>query len=192
MKKLLLLSLFGLVTLAHLSLAVPAMAQAKPTATATQKASPWEEMFPDGLLAKAHQKSESAKKDVLKKLNGKFVGIYHSANWCGFCHVFTPKLIEFYKKNKKDLEIVFVSGDKSEAQRINYAKSAKMPWLAAPLGKKNGAPDASGYPCLIILTPDGDLLMKISGANTKEEKDSRLHVDLRKKMDDWKKSAAKN
>lgn len=192
MKKLLLLPLFGLVALAHFSLAVPAFAQAKSatTTSAAQKESPWEKMFPNGLLAKAHQKSESAKKDVLKKLNGKFVGIYHSANWCGFCHLFTPQLVAFYKKNKKDFEVVFVSGDKSEEQRRAYAKSSKMPWLAAPLGEKNGAPRAGGYPCLHVLTPDGKILTTISGANRKESKDSRLHVDLRKKMDDWKEAAA--
>lgn len=190
MKKLLLLPLFGLTALAFFSFGVPAAAQSTPPA-AEKEESPWEKMFPNGLLAKATMKSESANRDALKKLNGKFVGIYHSANWCGFCHVFTPKLIEFYKKNKKDFEVVFVSGDKSEAERRDYAKSSKMPWLAAPLDKKNAAPRASAYPCLHVLTPEGKLLATISGANTKEEKDSRLHVDLRKKMDEWKKNAGK-
>ncbi|MBP3302030.1 MAG: hypothetical protein J6L64_02700 [Opitutales bacterium] len=192
MRKLLLLPLFGLFSLAHFSFGVPAFAQAESVTTVAtaQKESPWAIMFPEGLLAKAHQKSEDAKREVVKKLDGKFVGIYHSASWCGFCHFFTPQLIAFYKKNKKDFEVVFVSGDKSEKQRRAYAKSSKMPWLAAPFGKENGAPGAGGYPCLHVLTPEGKILTTISGANRKESKDSRLHVDLRRKMDDWKKGAA--
>ena len=185
MKKRLFLPLWGFLAFSFFTLTLPVSAQDSEPPAVEKKELPWDKMFPDGLLAKASQKSDSAKKDVLKRLNGKFVGIYHSATWCGFCHVFTQQLIAFYKKNKKDFEVVFVSGDKTESQRRNYAKSSKMPWLAAPLGKKNGVPTASGYPCLYVLTPEGKILTTISGANTKENKDSRLHKDLRQKMDDW-------
>lgn len=162
---------------------VPAFSQE--AAENAVKESVWEKMFPEGLLAKASQKSSAANKNTLKKLEGKFVGIYHSANWCGYCHKFTPQLIKFYKKNKKDFEVVFVSGDKTEKQMQKYAKSAKMPWLAAPFEKENGAPKARGYPCLHVLTPDGKAFTTISGANTKEKEDSRLHEELRAKMDRW-------
>lgn len=144
---------------------------------------PWEKMFPDGLI-KAGQKSSAAKKNY-KPLEGKFVGVYHSANWCSFCHMFTPQLIAFYKKNKRDFEVVFVSGDKSEQQMQTYAKSSKMPWLAVPFGKRADTPGGKGYPALIVLTPDGKVLTQIIGANTKEKSDSRLNVDLRGKMNEW-------
>ena len=162
-----------------------AIAQEKSEITQKEKSSAWDKMFPSGLLAKASQKVSAAKKDNLKRLEGKFVGIYHSANWCGYCHLFTPQLIKFYKKNKKKFEVVFVSGDKTESQMQTYAKSSKMPWLAVPFGKPHSAPAARGYPCLHVLTPDGKILTTITGANTKEKEDSRLHEDLREKMKVW-------
>ena len=72
-------------------------------------------------------------------LEGKLVGLYFSASWCGPCKAFTPKLIEAYNEIKKDhpnFEIVFVSADKDEAQFKEYF--AKMPWLALPFGDRDG------------------------------------------------------
>lgn len=188
MKKTLFLLLFG-ISAFSLPARVPAHAQEAP-AEKSEVATDWEKMFPSGLLAKASQKASAAKKETLKRLEGKFIGIYHSAKWCGYCHIFTPQLIKFYKKNKKDFEVVFISGDKTEEQMQQYAKSAKMPWLAAPFGKEHNAPPAGGYPFLAVLTPDGKILTTISGANTKEKEDSRLHKNLRKKMTAWTKEHA--
>lgn len=65
------------------------------------------------------------------------IGIYFSAEWCPPCKVFTPKLVEFYKrKHEKEegckFEIVFVSWDKDESTFTEYFKT--MPWLAMPFG----------------------------------------------------------
>ena len=58
---------------------------------------------------------------------------YYSASWSPSCRKFTPELIEFYKKAKKqnsNFEIVFISRDESEKEMLAYVKKAKMPWPA--------------------------------------------------------------
>lgn len=155
--------------------------------TATEKADVWEKMFPDGII-KAGQKASTAKKDH-KALEGKFVGVYHSAIWCGPCRMFTPKLVKFHSKNKKDFEVVFVSADKSEDDMKRYAKTDKMKWLAAPFGKNPNVKLGGGIPELLVFAPDGTLFTRIAGSS-REEKDPRL-VDLREKMDAWFKENAK-
>ena len=61
-----------------------------------------EELFPGTLL-------DSDGKEVSKdSLAGKTVGIYFSAHWCPPCRSFTPNLVKFRDKNKKDFEVVFV------------------------------------------------------------------------------------
>lgn len=52
-------------------------------------------------------------------LAGKTLGLYFSAHWCPPCKAFTPLLARVYKtlrEKNSDFEVVFVSGDKSEAQ----------------------------------------------------------------------------
>eukprot|EP01134_Creolimax_fragrantissima_P007117 CFRG7117T1 len=55
-----------------------------------------------------------------KILDGKIVGLYFSAGWCGPCRVFSPKLAEFEKKYKEDFVVLFVSLDKSEKVMMDY------------------------------------------------------------------------
>ena len=58
---------------------------------------------------------------------------YHSADWSPNCRKFTPELIKFYNKAKKEnanFEVIFVSRDDSEKEMLNYMKEQKMPWPA--------------------------------------------------------------
>ena len=51
----------------------------------------------------------------------KLIALYFSANWCGGCRQFTPKLIEFYNRVKAarpEFEIILVSGDRSAAAAV--------------------------------------------------------------------------
>ncbi|XP_071945710.1 nucleoredoxin-like [Antedon mediterranea] len=71
--------------------------------------------------------------------DGKVLGLYFSAHWCGPCRNFTPKLGEFYntlkKGEKKDVfDIVFISSDRDEKSFDDYYKT--MPWLALPFGER--------------------------------------------------------
>jgi len=99
--------------------------------------------------------------------SGKHLLLYFSASWCGPCHHFTPKLVEYYNKAVADgvpLEIVFVSNDHSAEEQDEYAKS--MPWLEIPdcaganksLGSAlSRAIGVNGIPTLAALRPDDEL-----------------------------------
>jgi len=87
--------------------------------------------------------------------------IYFSAHWCPPCRGFTPQLVTYYKehKDKKNLEIVFVSSDKDDHSFTEYWN--EMPWLALPFSdraKKNELSSkfkVSGIPTLVVLDSNG-------------------------------------
>ncbi|RHY69452.1 hypothetical protein DYB30_006632 [Aphanomyces astaci] len=95
-------------------------------------------------------------------LKGKHLGLYFSASWCGPCQNFTPVLAEAYAAAKaagNELEIVFVSGDRSQGDFDGYLK--KMPWLAIPFESASAVYeelgevyDVEGIPHLVVLGPN--------------------------------------
>jgi len=84
------------------------------------------------------------------------LGFYFSAHWCPPCRGFTPNLAKFYKhvnRNRKVLEIIFVSSDQDNESFNEYFDS--MPWVAFPLGNENirniqNKYEHSGIPYLVI------------------------------------------
>ena len=65
----------------------------------------------------------------------KAVLVYASAHWCGPCRQFTPLLKMFYDSAKAagaDLEILFLSSDRSEREMVSYYKESHGSWLAVP------------------------------------------------------------
>jgi nucleoredoxin len=115
----------------------------------------------------------------IDQLSGKKVGLYFSASWCPPCHVFTPRLVEFYnvlKKQGKLFEIVLVNYDETDKDMAAYMRDAKMPWLAMPFDENRakklwGDFKIPGIPTLIvvgadekIITRDGRADVEISGA----------------------------
>jgi nucleoredoxin len=100
-----------------------------------------------------------------KTVQGKYLGLYFSAHWCPPCRAFTPVLAEWYNSEKKpdNMDIVFVSADRSKAEFNDYF--ATMPFKALPFDSefKSSVPEnfnISGYPTLIILAPDGSIVTK--------------------------------
>mmetsp|Transcript_7246 Transcript_7246/g.21392 ORF Transcript_7246/g.21392 Transcript_7246/m.21392 type:complete len:5155 (-) Transcript_7246:1654-17118(-) len=86
------------------------------------------------------------------------VAIYFSASWCPPCRQFTPALIQVYSQLRaagKEIEVVFVSADKSEAAFAEYF--GEMPWLALPFGERKVANalldeySVRGFPTLVLL-----------------------------------------
>ena len=65
----------------------------------------------------------------------KAVLIYASAHWCGPCRQFTPLLRMFYEAAKAagaQIEIVFLSSDRTEREMVSYYKESHGKWLAVP------------------------------------------------------------
>ena len=123
-------------------------------------AAAWEKAFPDGLI-KAGQKASAAKKANLRALEGKFVGVYHARSTCSGCRKFTPQLVDFYRKNKGDIEIVLLQADKTEEEAVAYAKEAKMKWLAVPFGGSAKLDRGIEIPGMAVYAPDGTFFMSV-------------------------------
>jgi len=92
------------------------------------------------------------------KLAGKTVALYFSGHWCGPCRGFTPKLVEVYTALKKagtELEVVFVSSDRSQEGFDEYY--GEMPWLALPYADRKRKQKLSkkfkvnGIPSVVVL-----------------------------------------
>lgn len=75
-------------------------------------------------------------KDVEVNLgDATYIGLYFSASWCPPCRKFTPVLAEFYKevnKDKKQIEIIFLTSDNSETDWASYC--THMPWVVTKIG----------------------------------------------------------
>nr|CAD1827387.1 unnamed protein product [Ananas comosus var. bracteatus] len=101
----------------------------------------------------------------ISSLDGKIVGLYFSASWCGPCHRFTPKLVEVYNELSSKggkFEVVFISSDEDEDSFSTYFSN--MPWLAIPFSDSQTRDNLSdlfdvvGIPCLVILDENGRIL----------------------------------
>ncbi len=127
----------------------------------------WNELFPLGLL------DRDGRPVSFDALQGKYVGLYFSAEWCRTCQKFSPLLVPFRNDNAAAFEVVMVSSDKSEAAQFDYMKKYGMLW---PTLKYQSAPakalrerfEVTSIPMLIILSPDGRLV-KIDGRTDVEE-----------------------
>ena len=117
-------------------------------------------LFPDGLLNAAGEEVS------LDTLNGKeVIGIYFSAHWCPPCRKFTPELVKYRDSQTDDIEVVFVSSDKTEEKQFEYMKETGM---KGPTVKyKSDAANAlkkkyeiSGIPTLVMVDSDGKLLTR--------------------------------
>lgn len=92
------------------------------------------------------------------------IGLYFSGHWCPPCNHFTPQLLNFYNavnKEKKQIEIIFISHDEDEIEFQEYYN--EMPWAAVPYDFE-GREDISesfnivGIPSLIVINNKGKLL----------------------------------
>ena len=109
---------------------------------------------------------EVSAEDVLS--SKRVVCFYFSAHWCPPCRQFTPILKEAYEEfgnESKDLEIVFVSSDRTDEDMKNYMEDSHGSWLAVPrnsdiaqaLKTKLGV---QGIPVLIVCKRDGSVITK--------------------------------
>ncbi len=96
----------------------------------------------------------------------KYVALYYSAHWCGPCRKFTPSLVDYYNRvaaAHPDLEIIFISADRSRFGWETYIRETKMPWLAVDydqLAGLAGVRDLGGksIPSLLVLDSRGRIV----------------------------------
>ena len=118
------------------------------------------EKFPAKLI-----NSQGVSIDTAEALKGKKVAIYFSAHWCGPCRNFTPKLVKLYNETAKaaNIEIVFISSDRSAEKMAEYMKSESMPWLAVPFDSEKRSLLKQEYqnrfiPRLLVLDENGKII----------------------------------
>ena len=109
--------------------------------------------------------------EVLK--GKKYLAIYFSAHWCPPCRQFTPLLAEVYDTVKAndddDLEVVFVSSDRSKGEFDEYYGS--HPWTAVPFEARGVKSElsatfgVSGIPTLVVVSL-ADGMVKDAGARS--------------------------
>ena len=115
------------------------------------------ELIPENLNGKDGQVKFSPK-------DTPFFGLYFSAHWCPPCRNFTPKLINFYQvanKTQKQIEIIFVSSDKNEAEFNEYFGS--MPWISLPFKDESidilkQTFEVMGIPTFLVFNSEGKLI----------------------------------
>ena len=115
------------------------------------------ELLPENLKSKDGQVKFSPK-------DAPFFGLYFSAHWCPPCRNFTPKLKNFYEvvnKNQKQIEIIFVTSDKSEAEFNEYFGS--MPWISLPFKDESidnlkQTFEVMGIPTFLVFNSEGKLI----------------------------------
>jgi nucleoredoxin len=95
----------------------------------------------------------------------KYLAVYFSASWCGPCRKFTPRLVNWYKQQKTELdkfEVIFVSQDKSKEEMLEYMKQDGMPWPALKFANASSSPlekySGRGIPCLVVIDQQGKVL----------------------------------
>lgn len=124
-----------------------------------------------------------------------YVALYFSAHWCPPCQRFTPILKDFYEEvnpesGAKQLEVIFISSDRSSEQWANYIKEAHGSWLTIPYEESEfrsslkrkyqicaqsemndvGVEERrDGIPTLILIKPDGESIT-YSGCEDVEKK----------------------
>eukprot|EP00439_Symbiodinium_sp_Y106_P069509 s1977_g11.t5 len=125
--------------------------------------------------------------------------LYFSAHWCPPCRAFTPALKQFYeslKQEGQEVEIIFVSADKSEADfkdAVEYFHNEHGDWLAVDfsaaaerdkLSKQFGV---DGIPSLIVVDSKGKAADGIEAR--KDVASARSPQDASQAFAAWKKAA---
>ena len=107
--------------------------------------------------------------------SAKVVCVYFSMHNCPPCREFTPLLASLYtefNESEKQIEVVFVSGDKTQEEFDKYY--AEQPWIALPRGDKrlpNLAKkfEVKGVPRLVVLKKDGTVINNSAVQKVTEE-----------------------
>merc|ERR1711953_1091781 len=120
----------------------------------------------DSLNGATLVKADGSKVEAEKALENKDLVLYYfSAHWCPPCRQFTPMLADFYGEVSDELEILFVSSDRSPEDMTSYMKESHGDWC----GVEHNSALANGLkktlrvqeiPMLVVAKKDGTLVTK--------------------------------
>jgi peroxiredoxin len=109
-------------------------------------------------------------------IKNKYTILYIFDPDCGHCKVETPKLVEFYTKNKAkfDIEVFAVSADTSMAKMRDYIKTMNLKWITVNgprtyVGPYGDLYDAATTPTLFILDEKKKIIAKKVPAESLED-----------------------
>jgi len=107
---------------------------------------------------------------------------------CGFCKTETPKLVNFYTKNKSkfDVEVFAVSADTSMKKMRDYIKQFKMTWITVNgprtyVGSYHDLYDAMTTPMLYIIDERKKIIAKKIPIERLEEFFTNYEKSIKKK-----------
>lgn len=101
---------------------------------------------------------------VASVADASYVLVYFSGHWCRPCRVFTPKLVEFTRRYRRNdnFEVVLVSYDESVEKMCDYMREAKMPWGGVLNGTDQLSPfgaDVCAFPHLRVYDAAGAIVL---------------------------------
>mmetsp|Transcript_5117 Transcript_5117/g.5241 ORF Transcript_5117/g.5241 Transcript_5117/m.5241 type:complete len:196 (-) Transcript_5117:58-645(-) len=110
-----------------------------------------------------------------KVLDGKEVGLYFAAQWCGLTRNFTPHITEFHEQTPRNIELILVSSDLDEKTYNEHFYKNCGNWYALqyndPLNEylkkkyriwsgrekeRLGSDRRAGIPSILVVTAQGD------------------------------------
>lgn len=119
-------------------------------------------------LASLEGKLVSAQGEALPATETKpgFHVVYYAADWCGWCKRFTPTLAKFYEEMKvkhPEVQVVYLSSDRSAEEMQKNFTSSSMPWPAVAFDQRKDVMGLLGMagpstPHVLVLAADGRVL----------------------------------
>lgn len=107
------------------------------------------------------------KPKALYDIKSKYTVIYFFDPDCSHCRQETPKLVDFYERNKTrfDVEVFAVSSDTSMAKMANYIKEMGMKWITVNgprtyVGPYQDLYDSVQYPTVYVLDDKKKIIAK--------------------------------
>lgn len=121
------------------------------------KASVFEEFFPDGLIDAEQNSVDTA------NLEGKLFALYFSASWCRGCVAFSRILVPFRNRHQEKFEVVLIGFDHNSPDMHAYMKNYEMLWPAVQWDSPSRIAlkerfKVTDIPTLIVLAPDGRVI----------------------------------
>jgi len=109
----------------------------------------------------------------LSNLKGQYVVIDFWGTWCGPCKDGMPKLREYYKKYKGQLDVVSIAQDRNKEKWKKAVDNLQMEWHNVINGKDDQdfvlKYNVSGFPTKLLIDPSGKIIGRWVGEGEEGE-----------------------